>query len=75
MRGPSSRTRQDACGQLIEAAGLKGRRVGGAMVSDQHANFIVNVEQATAADVKQLMDEIAETVWTRQSIRLVPRSS
>jgi UDP-N-acetylmuramate dehydrogenase len=59
-------------GRLIEAAGLKGRRVGGAMISDQHANFIVNVGDATAADVKQLMDEVAETVWRARSIRLVP---
>jgi len=59
-------------GRLIEAAGLKGRRVGGAMISDQHANFIVNVGHATAADVKQLMDEVADTVWRARSIRLVP---
>src|SRR5262249_47194974 len=59
-------------GRLIEAAGLKGRRVGGAMISDQHANFIVNVGNATAADVKQLMDEVTDTVWRTRAIRLVP---
>ena len=59
-------------GRLIEAAGLKGRRVGGAMVSEQHANFIVNVGGATAADVKRLMDEVTETVWQARAIRLVP---
>lgn len=59
-------------GQLIEAAGLKGRRIGGAMVSEAHANFIVNIDHATAADVKRLMDEIAETVWARQAVRLEP---
>jgi UDP-N-acetylmuramate dehydrogenase len=59
-------------GRLIEAAGLKGRRVGGAMISEQHANFIVNVGDATAADVKRLMDEVAETVWRARAIRLVP---
>jgi len=59
-------------GRLIEAAGLKGRRVGGAMISEQHANFIVNVGGATAADVKQLMDEIADTVWRANAVRLVP---
>lgn len=59
-------------GRLIEALGLKGRRVGGAMISEQHANFIVNVGAATAADVKALMDEVSETVWQARSIRLVP---
>ena len=59
-------------GRLIEGVGLKGRRVGGAMISEQHANFIVNVGDATAADVKRLMDEIADTVWRARSIRLVP---
>ena len=59
-------------GRLIEAAGLKGRRVGGAMVSEQHANFIVNLGDATAADVKALMDEVSETIWRARAIRLVP---
>lgn len=59
-------------GKLIEAAGLKGRRVGGAMISEQHANFIVNLGGATAADVKALMDEVTETVWQARAIRLVP---
>jgi UDP-N-acetylmuramate dehydrogenase len=59
-------------GRLIEAAGLKGRRVGGAMISEQHANFIVNVGAATAADVKQLMDEVSETIWQARGIRLTP---
>ncbi len=59
-------------GRLIESAGLKGRRIGGAMVSEHHANFIVNVGEARAADVKQLMDEIADTVWRANAVRLVP---
>lgn len=59
-------------GRLIEAVGLKGRRVGDAMISDRHANFIVNVGAATAADVRQLMEQIAETVWQARAIRLVP---
>jgi UDP-N-acetylmuramate dehydrogenase len=59
-------------GRLIEAAGLKGQRHGGAMISEQHANFIVNVGGATAADVRVLMDEAARRVWETKGIRLQP---
>ncbi len=59
-------------GKLIEASGLKGHRVGGAMISEAHANFIVNTGSATAADVKRLMDEVTETVWRAHAVRLVP---
>jgi len=59
-------------GNLIEASGLKGHRVGGAMISEAHANFIVNIGSATAADVKRLMDEVTETVWRAHAVRLVP---
>jgi UDP-N-acetylmuramate dehydrogenase len=59
-------------GRLIEAVGMRGRRVGGAMVSEQHANFIVNMGGATAADVKLLIDEITDAVWKQKAIRLVP---
>jgi len=59
-------------GKLIENCGLKGRRVGGAMISEQHANFIVNCGGATAGDVKRLMDEVADTVWRAHAVRLVP---
>jgi len=59
-------------GHLIDAAGLKGCRVGGAMVSSDHANFIVNVDRARAADVKSLMDQIVDAVWQENQIRLVP---
>jgi UDP-N-acetylmuramate dehydrogenase len=45
----------DRAGRLIEAAGLKGRRSGGAQISPKHANFIVNVDHATAADVLTLV--------------------
>jgi len=43
-------------GQLIEQAGLKGRRIGNAQISDKHANFIVNLGGASAADVRALID-------------------
>jgi UDP-N-acetylmuramate dehydrogenase len=44
-------------GQLLEACGLKGYRVGGAVISEKHANFIENVDGATSADVVALMIE------------------
>jgi UDP-N-acetylmuramate dehydrogenase len=59
-------------GRLIEEVGLKGLRIGGAMVSPKHANFIVNVGGATAADVRALMDEVRLRVWERKRVRLEP---
>jgi len=47
-----------AAGELIEKAGLKGRRLGGAMISDCHANFIINTGTATAADILALMQHL-----------------
>lgn len=52
----------DAAGRLIEASGLKGMTVGGAMVSPVHANFLVNCGGATAADVVALMRMVQEKV-------------
>ena len=46
----------DFAGRLIEAAGLKGKRIGQAQISERHANFIVNLGAAKAEDVRQLMD-------------------
>jgi len=60
----------DSAGRLIEAAGLKGRRVGGAVVSDLHANFIVNDGGATAEDVAELIEVIRETVYDAFAVRL-----
>jgi UDP-N-acetylmuramate dehydrogenase len=62
----------DHAGRLIEAAGLKGRRIGGAVVSEKHANFIVNTGSATAADVKALMEVCQAEVAARFGIKLVP---
>ena len=61
-----------AAGRLIEEAGLKGRRVGGAMVSPQHANFIVNTGTATAADILALMKLVQKAVYDRSGIMLEP---
>jgi len=59
-------------GQLIDAVGLKGYRHGGAKVSEQHANFIVNTGGATAADVRRVMHEVERRVYDRHGIRLEP---
>ena len=62
----------DHAARLIEAAGLKGLRVGGAEVSTIHANFIVNTGNATAEDVLTLIDRIQQTVERQTGIRLIP---
>ena len=59
-------------GALIEQAGLKGRAVGGAQVSEKHAGFIVNTGDATAADVLALIDAVRDEVEARFGIRLEP---
>lgn len=62
----------DFAGRLIEAAGLKGHRVGGALVSERHANFIVNAGGATARDILDLMWACRREVKERFGIDLVP---
>ncbi|WP_419872880.1 UDP-N-acetylmuramate dehydrogenase [Candidatus Pristimantibacillus sp. PTI5] len=62
----------DFAARLIQEAGLKGESLGGAQVSEQHANFIVNTGQATAEDVLALMTHIQSTVQERYGILLVP---
>jgi UDP-N-acetylmuramate dehydrogenase len=60
----------DHAARLIEAAGLKGIRVGGAEVSAKHANFIINTGSATAADVEGLIRHVQATVRERHGISL-----
>lgn len=62
----------DSAGRLIEAAGLKGMRLGGAAVSTVHANFIVNEGGATAADVAGLIRKIRMTVRDTHGVELKP---
>ena len=62
----------DHAGRLIEAAGLKGRRVGGARLSERHANFIVNDGRARAVDVQVLMAIAQRAVWERSGVWLEP---
>jgi UDP-N-acetylmuramate dehydrogenase len=60
----------DYAGRLIEAAGLKGRRIGRAMISPIHANFIINLDGATAQEIYQLMKIAQETVFEKFGITL-----
>jgi len=62
----------DHAARLIEAAGLKGARVGGAQVSEKHANFIINSGSATATDIEMLVNRVQGTVEQQFSIRLEP---
>jgi UDP-N-acetylmuramate dehydrogenase len=59
-------------GKLIEEAGLKGRRIGGAMISDKHANFIVNAGGAKAGDILALMELAQDKVRKKLGIELLP---
>ncbi|MCK9222487.1 MAG: UDP-N-acetylmuramate dehydrogenase [Limnochordia bacterium] len=60
----------DYAGRLIEAAGLKGLRVGDAAISDQHANFIVNLGHATAADILKLLILIRQRILAEKGVVL-----
>jgi UDP-N-acetylmuramate dehydrogenase len=62
----------DHAGRLIELAGLKGSRIGGAMVSPRHANYIVNVGGATGADILALMSLVQSEVQRKHGIHLDP---
>jgi len=63
---------EESAGRLIESARLKGKAIGGAQVSEKHANFVVNRGNATAADVLALMDLVTKTVLEVCGIRLEP---
>jgi UDP-N-acetylmuramate dehydrogenase len=57
---------------LIEAAGCKGLRHGGAEVSIKHANFIVNLGNAKAVDIEAIIEKVQDTVWKCFGVRLIP---
>ncbi|MDX8407810.1 MAG: UDP-N-acetylenolpyruvoylglucosamine reductase, partial [Mariprofundaceae bacterium] len=62
----------DHAARLIEAAGLKGTRIGGACISDRHANFIVNEGEASSADVMALIERVRLVVQKKFSVLLEP---
>ena len=57
---------------LIDEAGMKGYRIGDAAISEKHAGFAVNLGNATAEDVKQLLKEVAQKVYAHSGIRIEP---
>lgn len=59
-------------GKLIQDAGLRGFRVGGAQVSEKHCGFIINRDQATSTDICQLMQQVSEIVYEKFGVRLEP---
>ena len=59
-------------GKLIMDAGLRGYRIGGAQVSEKHCGFVINVGNATAADIYDLMDEVSEKVKEQFGVVLEP---
>ena len=69
-----------SAGQLLEQCGLKGERVGGAQVSCKHANFIVNADAASAADIEALIERMERRVLEqtgerlRREVRIVGRA-
>ncbi len=60
----------DYAGRLIDAAGLKGKQIGGAQISEKHANFFLNTGDATASDVKTLVDLARHEVQDRFGVTL-----
>jgi len=62
--------KDDHAGRLVEACDLKGTRMGGAMISDMHANFIMNVDNATSADILALIDLARTRVHERFGVEL-----
>jgi UDP-N-acetylmuramate dehydrogenase len=62
----------DYSARLVETAGLKGYRIGGAYVSEKHANFIINDKTATAEDIEQLIAYIQDVIFNKFNIKLEP---
>ncbi len=61
----------DFAARLIETAGLKGHRIGGAEVSEKHANFIINRDHASAQEIEELINHVQSTVAQVHGVELV----
>ena len=59
-------------GKLIMDAGMRGYRIGGAQVSDKHCGFVINTGKATAADIREVIEEVQERVKERFHVFLEP---
>ena len=59
-----------AVSKLIDEAGLKGYRVGGAEVSNKHAGFVINVDKATSKDIYLVLQHVATTLSERYGVRV-----
>ena len=70
VQDPYSRIPEGPAGKWIEESGLKGSRVGQAMISDRHANFIINLGKAKAEEVIRLMEIIEAKVYQERGISL-----
>ena len=66
--------RPEGCfaGKLIQDAGLRGFQVGGAQVSEKHCGFVINKDQATAADIQELMRQVSDKVMQEFGVKLEP---
>ena len=60
----------DFAGRMIESLGLKGYTIGGAQISEKHANFIINIKDATSKDIKNLIKYIKEKVFEKYNVDL-----
>ena len=63
---------QDSAGRLLDVCGCKGMRVGDAVVSQDHANFILNVGNAAGGDILTLMETCRDIVFQKMGVRLEP---
>jgi UDP-N-acetylmuramate dehydrogenase len=62
--------RQIPAGWLIDQSGLKGLQIGGAMVSNEHGNFLINFKDATQADLLAVVEEVQARVYTNYAVHL-----